>query len=224
MFNDRVMTKVKQYFPDTVIAFKDQSVLMQWLGKLMSILAPSFMTSYTTTLGRTIYFPSQSYIDTHPLSSMAVLLHELTHRYDMSKWHTWWFSFLYIIPQVLSLFCIPLFWFHWYIALPVLLFFLLPLPAYFRMQFEYRGYVVQLYAKYVLNQKYGYNIDLDTQLDLIVQQFTGSAYYFAWPFGNLRTRLNADFAKIKDGQKPFDDPMFNIADDIMAQLDIAGQE
>ena len=66
------------YFPRLEIKYKNESIFMKILGMLL-FFNPAFMTSYTTTIGSTIYFPDQRFIVSRETSSSIILLHELVH-------------------------------------------------------------------------------------------------------------------------------------------------
>src|SRR6202000_2751600 len=143
MFNDKILAKISQYYPDVKIKFKDQSTLMRFIGKLM-FWNKEFMTGFTTTIGTNIYFPSENFINLHPITTFATLLHELVHIYDQKRLSKILFMFLYLSPQILTLLIAPLFFIIGPLAL-LLFIFALPIPSYFRMYFEKRAYLVSLY-------------------------------------------------------------------------------
>lgn len=187
--------------PNYSVAYKDQSTLMKILAKLM-FFNPTFMTEYVTTLGSTIYFPSQSYTRTHPISSKLVLCHELIHIKDASKLTLPLFGLLYILPQILAIASIPLFFFHWWIGLLCLLF-LAPIPAFFRMHFELKAYTFSVYAIYRMNQMFNYKIKYDQSISFYAGQFSGPDYYYMWPFTGPEAHMNDALAQFQQGKKPF---------------------
>ena len=138
---DDLLKRMNTYFPKATIAYKDQSIFM----KLLSILLffnPDFMTTYTTTIGNTIYFPGEAYIKSHPISAEVVLLHEITHLYDKKRFSSILFTLSYLLPQILAPFILLLlFILSWKFVLPLFILFLVPLPAYFRTYFEKRAYL-----------------------------------------------------------------------------------
>lgn len=212
-FQDLVLEAQKK-FPDLQVKYKDQSSFMKVLGTLM-FFNKSFMTDYTTTIGSTVYFPTQSFVQVRPVSASMILLHELVHVHDANKWTRPVFSFLYLTPQILALLCLPLFLISWKLALPLMVLFLLPLPSYFRMLFEKRAYLVSLYVIKILGDKYSFNSNLPSEESFIVEQFKGSGYYFSWPFSNLQKEFDDAVNKIKSGQRPYEDPVFDIIDDLV---------
>jgi hypothetical protein len=174
-FND-VVAKAQTYFPSLQIKYKDQSIFMQILGKIM-FFAPNFMTTYVTTLGNTVYFPSQQYIQNQPRSACDVFIHECVHIYDEKK-IGFPFQLGYTFPQILAPFMwLLLFFFPWWAVLALFVLFLLPLPAPWRAFFEKRAYFVQMYASYTL-----YKDDPEKAGLAFASWFRNGAYYWMWPF------------------------------------------
>jgi len=60
------------------IKYKDESLFMKALGLLLSF-NKTFMTSFTTTIGSTIYFPSRKWLaERNPETTIAIVAHEVT--------------------------------------------------------------------------------------------------------------------------------------------------
>lgn len=216
-FQDLV-TASQQHFPDLKIRYKNTSKFMKLLGFLL-FFNKKFMSYYTSTIGSTVYLTNQAIIKTRPVSTSVVLLHELVHIYDSYRYSKILFGFLYLMPQVLALFLLPLFFFvPWWIVLPVILLLLFPLPAFFRMHFEKRAYISSLYVMYQLSQRLKFMPMLRTQRNYFVKQFTGSAYYFMWPFASIEKQLDEAIIKIKNDERPFQDPIFDILDELIAVI------
>lgn len=211
MIKVAVMEVVHQIFPNVKIAYKDHSLLMRVLSTLL-FFNPLFMRSYITVLGNTVYFPSDHYPNSHPVSSFIVLLHELVHVYDQDRLSKPLFSILYLFPQILFLPTLLLFLISWKIALPLILLTLLPWPAYFRMIFEKRAYLASLYVIHCLNNKYHYNINLHQKKQFFIEQFKDSYYYYVWPFKSLDNDFNQAIKKILQGSRPYEDHIFDILD------------
>src|SRR6266699_1946330 len=135
---DQLAQAARFYFPKLKIAYKDQTWWMRFLGKIL-FFNKKFMSNYTTTIGNTVYFPSQEFVRQRPISSIVVLLHELVHINDARQISSALFSFLYLTPQILTLLALPL-WllFGWKLGLLWIALFISPLPSYFRMHFEKR--------------------------------------------------------------------------------------
>lgn len=216
MLSNAMLDKIHQYFPDVEIKFKNQSLFMKILGMIM-FFNPGFMTSYITTIGYTVYFPSEEWLNATPTSGVVTILHELIHISDAKRLTRPLFSFLYLCPQIMVLVSTLLFLLTWKIAIPLILLFCLPIPAYFRMIFEKRAYFVSLYVYHQLDKK-GYQIDLEQEKTHILTQFTGAAYYFMWPFNNLKNEFDAAVIRINNDERPYENPAFDIIDDILTSI------
>jgi hypothetical protein len=214
-FQDLVQAAQK-YFPSLQIKYKNESTLMKILGTIM-FFNKGFMTKYTTTLGSTVYFPSINYIKLLPASSFILLLHELVHMHDEKKKGKFIFKLSYLFPQVLLPFACFLFLLTWKIALPVLFLLALPLPAYWRMQYEKRAYIASLYATNKIALTSNFNPHLDTSAAHYLLYFQDSSYYFMWPFKSLKNEFDQCVAKIQAGQRPFDDQIFDVLDDLITK-------
>jgi hypothetical protein len=148
-----------------------------------------------------------------------VLLHELVHIKDAYKVSKPVFGFLYLSPQILSLLLLPLlFIFSWKLILPLIIICALPIPSFFRMYYERRAYMTSLYCINALGNRMGFKPLLATQEQLFLQQFKDSSYYFMWPFSNLQKQFDDSVEKIKLGQRPFEDPVFDILDELIATV------
>jgi hypothetical protein len=215
-FQDLV-TAAQQYFPDLQIKYKNQSLFMKILGMIL-FFNPTFMTSYITTIGSTVYFPNTDEINNRPNSAAIVLLHELVHIHDSKKWGRLLFSFLYLTPQVFLLLAIPALLIIWKIALVLFLLFALPFPSYFRMLFEKRAYLTSLYVLNAYGKKQNFPPLLASQKDIWIKHFKDSSYYFMWTFSNIDKDFDAAVVKIQAGQRPFEDPVFDIIDNLIAVI------
>ncbi len=175
-YNDLIEV-AKTYFPKFQIKFKDQSTLMKVLGKIL-FFNPGFMSTYTTTIGNTIYAPSEKFITDNPGNFEGIIIHECTHMYD-NKSLSLLFTLGYLFPQILSLpALLLLFLLSWKIVLPIFVLLLLPLPAPLRKYFERRAYFVHMYA---LNKLFQINpILLSTTFP---KYFRTGSYYWMWVFG-----------------------------------------
>lgn len=209
----------KTYFPKLKIKYKDESWFMKLLGKLL-FFNKSFMTSYTTTIGDTIYFPNQKFVKLRPVSAASILLHELVHLYDQKKLTKPIFIFSYLFPQIMVPICLLLFFIiTWKIMLPLTLLFLLPIPAIFRMHWEKRAYISSFYTIQALSLKLKFNPSLESQQQVFLDNFKDSSYYFMWPFKNLNKEFEQAITKVQAGQKPFDDSnLFNMIDDLVSKV------
>lgn len=205
-----LLNESKKHFPKLKIKFKDQSPFMTFL-RIILFFNIKFMR-FTTTIGHTIYFPDKEYIKKD--SACITLMHELVHLYDMDRVGFFLFAFLYLFPQILAVLFLPILFFSWKIALIGLLL-LLPWPAYFRMNYERRAYFVSLYTMKKIEEIDGVNYLLDVNKDVFIKQFTGANYYFMWFFPNLKKDFIEAVRIIEDGNRPYQDKIFDIVDDIL---------
>jgi hypothetical protein len=179
--------RVKQFiilskpYIDYNISFKDKSLFMKILSYLL-FFVPNF-SKMTTTIGKTIYFPNEEYLD--KVSSLSTLAHEIRHIHDEKKMFL--YKVLYLFPQSLSfIFFLLSFWSLWFL-IPALVS-LSPLPAIFRKKIEINGYITTLFISNLLLKEQRLNVEerkavLLTYIDRINQFFTGPTYYFMWVFG-----------------------------------------
>jgi hypothetical protein len=92
---------IRKEIPKFKVGAKDQSWLMKVCGFLAKPFNDKFMTRFTTTMGNTVYFPTEDWFESKPDRSLRILAHEYVHLYDYKK--HWWFQVTYIFPQVLAL-------------------------------------------------------------------------------------------------------------------------
>lgn len=211
-------TAAQKYFPALQIKYKSQSWLMRLLGKIL-FFNPAFMTSYTTTIGHTIYYPDQKFIKTRSISSSIILLHELVHFYDQKRVGKLTFAFSYLFPQIL----VPVFGLltliiTWKIMLPLMLFCALPIPAIFRMYWERRAYLSSLYVMQLLGKRLHFNPHLKTQEKQFIECFHGSSYYFMWPFHDINEEFDQVVDKTRIAQRPFNDPVFDMLEELVTKV------
>lgn len=170
------------------IKFKNQSTLMKIIGYIL-FFNKSFMTSFTTTIGKTVYFPTEEHLEKKGnLNAISTLAHEYQHAKDADKISAPLFGLLYLIPLAVA----PFMWFfafyHWALGLGLFLLFLAPLPAPMRMYYELRGYTMSLFVRNEIYKEKGISKPnrRDMLMDLVEaynKQFTSANYYFMWPFG-----------------------------------------
>lgn len=183
---NKFLSLLKANLPSFNVKFKNNSTLMKIIGYLL-FFNKSFMTSFTTTIGPTVYFPTEKHLE-NELSSMKTLAHEYVHAKDAKKFSSTIFSLLYLLPQILAPLMLFFMFIHWALGLSLFLLFLAPLPAPGRAYFELRGYTMSLF---MLNEVYKERgLTKDTRLPLLNKsavnynkQFTSANYYFMWPFG-----------------------------------------
>ncbi len=175
------------------IAFKDETWWMHLLSGFVGLYCPGFMTSYITVIGKTIYFPSLSWLMADEDRSINALLHECVHLSDIQERGVIIFSLGYLFPQILALGALLTPWLGWW-ALGSL-FFLLPLPAPFRAHWEARAYALDYILAHPATQK--------RQLDWSVKQFSGMGYYRMAPDeAQTRERILFWVGEIESGREP----------------------
>ena len=188
------------------IAYKNSSVFMKFLSKIL-FFVPDFQTSFTTTIGNTIYFPNEDRLKEN--SSMILISHEVRHIHDSQLDKI--YNIKYLFPQILSLLFFGLcFMSFWFLFLALIC--LAPLPAYWRMKIELRGYITSLFVyNLFLKEK---SLLLSERKDLLLKYasnlnkaFTTSSYYFMWIFG-VEEKLNDGISKILEDQLQEEDPFY----------------
>lgn len=212
---DDASARAKVQFPNLQIKFKNESTFMKILGAIL-FFNPAFMKQYFTTIGSTVYAPSQDYVNNSPESATEVLLHELVHVYDAQKGNKFLYGLLYVMPQIFVLLFIPLlFIVGWKFALLSLLF-LAPIPSYFRMKDERRGYTISAYILSKFEQQ-GHSINWDANQAFFVAQFKGPSYYFMWPFSSMDTYFADVIAQCKLGNRPseVESAVYDIIDKVL---------
>jgi hypothetical protein len=183
VFHDTVKI-VEEHVPGFEIRYKDESSSSRVIGALVWIFNREYMTRYTTTRYPRVYFPSREFVNGNPLRASKILLHEFVHMWDRRN-KGLWFSVSYALPQLLGLLfllvSVPAWVFApYYVGLSILLLgvvLLTPLPAYWRMKAEMRGYAMNMAFNF---WRYG-SITQNTR-NWVADIFVGSGYYFMWPF------------------------------------------
>ena len=155
---DQLVVETRKEFPDFVVKAKVNSKLMLLINRFLLILTfggmKTFMTTYTTTMGNTVYVPSQWALWTEQ-SKVRILRHERIHMRQAKKYTRLLFSFLYLF---------------------------VPLPigyAYFRAKFEMEAYEETIRAAF---EQGGVKAVEDSEFRAhIINQFTGPAYLWMMP-------------------------------------------
>lgn len=212
---DVLVEASKTFFPDLQIKYKDQSWLMKLIG-LVLFFNKDFMNTYSTTIGSSIYFPSREFVEKNQRSVQITLMHELVHMHDAKKISPFIFNWLYLLPISLIPFALLLILLSWKVALIASILCLLPFPAYFRMLFEKRAYMVSMYVGYKLNLSANQETDFDFLAKHYLKFFKGSPYYFMWMFKDLDKDFEEAAKKIEAGQLPYDDnAVFKMIDSLI---------
>jgi hypothetical protein len=168
------------------IRFKDESFSMRALGKLL-FFNNKFTSSFTTTIGRTIYFPSRQWCAEDPGRASSVLAHELVHIDQYAQWNLG-FVVGYLFPQVLALLSVLAIWFG-PVALAFLLF-LLPLPAPLRARFEAQAYNTSIAVAEQIAQVTLTPLAVRSMAVSIAQaNFSSANYYYMWPWTNSAAQM-----------------------------------
>ena len=182
-----VIERFQEINPKFNLKFKNESLLMKIISKIL-FFNKSFFTSFVTTLGNTVYFPSRENLERRGRGAILTLGHEFIHTYDFKKYTYPLFSFLYLFPQSLAPFMLLFSFVYWWLGIILFLACLAPLPAPWRTYFEVRGYAVSLLVLNRSKLKQGlsankrrhYLLELSKNINI---HFTNSSYYFMWPFG-----------------------------------------
>jgi len=166
-------------FPGFRIRYKDEVWHQRVLNKLMFFTnSTGGYNSYTTTWGRTVYFGSKEYVETH--APWRTLQHELVHTWDFMTFYgllpRWLWPVNYILFALCYLFPAPL-----------------PLPAPGRMWAELRAYR--------RSRELHPNADPVEKATHYASSFTGPAYWFMWPFRQWIIQ------KLATGESPYKDAM-----------------
>lgn len=213
---DSLLQAVQKQLPKAKIVAKEDSLLMKVIAKLM-FFNPDFMDSYITTIGYTSYFPKAML--TSAMSdddNTATFAHEQVHMHDYKN--SKFFSLGYLMPQLLAALASVSLLAIWFSKLWLLnllwLGMLAPIPAYWRMKDELRGYTMSLaYAFWEEGQWDPYE---DANF---VSNFTGSGYYFMWPFEkDMEKRKSAAKVAIEHGNL-LTDPAFKLVYDWISATD-----
>jgi hypothetical protein len=89
------LVKLQAEFPKFKVVVKEESKLMRFFNFFLSPFNPSFMSTYTVTLGQTIYMPKwmigKDYM-------VEVLRHEAVHIRDSKKWGPLYYISYCILP------------------------------------------------------------------------------------------------------------------------------
>lgn len=168
---------------------KSQSRLMKIVGPILRVFNKEF-DDYNTTIGSTMYIPDANLKpEADQVSITEIYMHESVHAFDDKRLggNGLVFKVAYLFPQVLGLLALlalgavfaSKLWLLWLICLV----FFAPIPAYFRMLLEVRGYKTS-----TMLGNYLYNIKtLEQQQfirDNVVKQLTTGQYYWCWPFAS----------------------------------------
>jgi len=192
---------IRKQIPSFEVRFKDKgpgSGGQKLIAKLIWLFNREYMTRYISTFYPRVYWPTEADYRDDPRGAFKTLAHEAVHLMDDHR-RRGWFAFSYLLPAVLAplaLGALAAIWAsNWFLMFLVALVFLLPLPAYWRMWWELRGYSMSM-AMYAWRDG---SIPADTKT-WMAERFTGPAYYFMWPFKRgIMRRLAASEKAIHNG-------------------------
>jgi hypothetical protein len=176
------------------------------LGFLM-FFNKDFMKYYITTIGSTVYFPSEEFVESNENEATTIIAHEIIHVAQAEQYGKVLYSLMYLFPQCLSLLALgsifAVFWLPMLWCLAFLIF-LAPIPAPWRTKFEISGYTMSLFMISLDMVYKRYSVDR-IKTELLVKSsrmdniyFKGSDYWFMWPFG-VKKVLEKKINDICDG-------------------------
>lgn len=170
-----------------------------WLFKLLLRINPDFQRQVTVTIYPWVFMPKEIHDD--PRLAWKVLAHEYVHLSQARK-NVIPFFVRYAFPQILSVFAVGASFSSLYFLLALL--FLLPIPAYYRMQYEIQGYIMSMAVNY-----WRYGFVHNDQKDFIKRVFSSSTYYYMWPFKRwIDRKINTESVNVERGYYD-DSPVFS---------------
>ncbi len=152
-----LLLEIRKEFPKFRLVDKSTSRLMVAIDLFLKVITlwrmKSFMRSFTTTIGYTVYVPSVWNLRP-PKSRKIVLRHERVHMRQRRRW-----GLLY--PFAYLFFPVPILW------------------AYCRMRFEMEAYEESLRA---IAEYYGAAAFTAQLKRSHIEHFTGPEYFWTWPW------------------------------------------
>lgn len=173
-----LVNKIKAEVPGFELRYKDESLFMKVLGVLVWVFNRRFMRDYTTTVSPKVYFPSRAQAEANPRWVWKILTHEYVHLHDWKRSKVW-FTFSYLLPQILALGALGAlgaFWNLWFLLCLGFLVFAAPWGSRWRTHWELRGYTMSMAVNY-----WRYGSISDTQKENIARNFYGMDYYRMCP-------------------------------------------
>jgi hypothetical protein len=170
---------IRSHVPGWKVIAKTDSVLHRLIGATLGRFM-DYMGSFWTTIGYTAAYPAQGQDD------WDVKAHEGLHAFQAQKITRILFGLLYLFPQCLVPFFIPLAVFHtpWWLLASVLC--VLPWPAPFRGMWELEAYRISIL---ILSLQRSSQVDRFIE-EIVSQHFAGPTYYYMFPFKNyVREKL-----------------------------------
>lgn len=172
---------IRTRIPRFKIGYKNKSKWQKFLAVILFFIRGNrYMKSIVTTLGTTVWFPSEEFVEQSKWRAFKILAHEYVHLLDRWK-HPFLFDLFYVLPQILailSLVSLMAFWFGWWWLFGlVALVFLAPMPSYGRAELEKRAYSMGIAINI-----WRHGSILDDYRDVLVGVFCGKTYYRMWPY------------------------------------------
>lgn len=192
--DQKAIDLVRKWVPGFKVISKQESRLHRIIAKILAMTGNKrYLDGFFTTIGYTVGVPSRSkdYWD--------VLFHEGRHAIDAKKISRLLFGFLYLLPiTMFPVFVgLSLLYSPWFLIGLVCF---APLPAIFRTVLELRGYKISLAICFWHTKNFNYSIQ-DKVIENISKRFTGSDYYYMWPFGSQIDRaLDSWFYRLKSAE------------------------
>jgi hypothetical protein len=176
-YNETRYERLVEHVESQISGFEIVSKRGNRLMKLLSVILffnKRFMDGYITTLYPRVYVPDLPWNPERPVSRISVLAHEYVHMSDRKRLG-WLFNILYLSPQLFAVLSLGGFFNPWWL---VTLLFVLPIPSPGRAWLEFRGYRMTIAVRWWLTGQ-------ETNTVWVEQQFTGSGYYWMFPFKRI---------------------------------------
>jgi len=166
--------------PRFKIKYKNKSAWQRFIATILFFIRGNrYMNEYTTTLGYTVWFPSEEWVKEDHWRAFKVLAHEYLHLLDRKRYPRL-FDLMYAFPLWLALPAVAtfgVFYSKWFWFALIFLAAILPWPSFPRANLEMRGYSMNI----AINLWRHGSVKQETR-DWLTKIFTGSDYYFMWPF------------------------------------------
>jgi len=162
---------------------KGSSLLMKIIAVLLYPFNQKFMTDYTTTIGKTVYFPD-GYVNEQPGAAARTLAHEGQHLID-GNGNQPWFSLSYLFPVPLALLALGAIGAIWWAPMLwclLALAALAPWPAPGRTHWERRGYLISM----ICDAARGWDIEADWYQNYMVSHYSWPYYRPVWRLSKAR--------------------------------------
>lgn len=185
--------------PGFKVGYKTDSKFMKLLGFLSKPFCPTYMTTYTTTFGKTVYFPSREFVESNYARAWQVMAHEYCHLIDWTS-NPIKFVVGYSLPQgaaLLALLAIGAFWNTWWLLSLLAIFALLPWPAPGRYYWELRGYTMSMATIHWVNG----DVPVSTIKWIAEGPLSGWGYYkMGWSEETALRNVYSQLYRIKTGE------------------------